>query len=213
MRKVVLSTIAVASLTLPMLSFAGTTGNEPIDSHFYVQADIGSTNLDISSDALHSQSMTNDKFSYAIRAGYEYATTNSWRWGLEIGYLNLGKATFNNFLFRNANVVIKQQAIDFVAVLTKDINSKFSLFGKAGFAYLDQSSTLNGQDVINSSPVDDAEKSVPELGGGLSINLTTNINIVGTVTHLFSDSIKRGWTTDQAASSTMASAGIRYNFV
>ena len=139
-----------------------------------------------------------------------FATDSSWGWGYEIGYFNLAKAEAKSELGSfYTNLKLKQKGIDFLATFNKQFNEKVGAFAKAGLAVVSQD--LDKESNVEANWSTDGSGVLPEIAGGVLVNLTDNLALTGTVNHLFGKSVNIHSNTDDIASSTSGMLGLRYN--
>lgn len=225
MKKTMVAGIALASTILSFNAFAGTAGdtNSGSDNHVYAEVaggysklhNINVQSIDVESiNILFNQShVDSGGFAFSARLGMNFATDNSWAWGYELGYFNLAKAEAKGHYGGGApgKIKFKQQGVDFLGTINKQLNDKIGLFAKAGIAVVKQD--CNG-DVSNFQIAlfnGDSSDVLPEIAGGVSVNLTDSLALTGTVNHLFGKSVNTNITPDDIASSTSAMVGVRFN--
>ena len=206
MKKTIISALALGA---SMTAFAGDMGPAS-EGGFYGQVEGGYSHLNTKD--INSITANNGDFGFAARAGYLFPLASTWKAGIEAGYFNLGKSTYKQ---GGVNVVdIKQQGFDILAVVQKQLNANFDVFGKAGAAYVDQKgkvpvaiANLKGWNTSY-----DKTKFLPEIAGGVAYNINDNLAVTGTVNHIFGDKIEANSSTTSVASSTSALVGLRYTF-
>jgi len=206
MKKTIISALALGA---SMTAFAGEMG--PVtEGGFYGQVEGGYSQLNAKD--IGNATVDNGDFGFAARVGYLFPLASTWSAGVEGGYFNLGKSTYK---VDGANLMdLKQQGFDLLAVVKKQLNSNFDVFGKAGVAYVDQDAKFPAY-VANAGNLNSSyekTKFLPEIAGGVAYNINQNLAVTGTVNHIFGDKIDINSTSNNVASSTSALVGLRYTF-
>ncbi len=136
-----------------------------------------------------------------LSVGYQFSPY----WAIEAGYLQLAKQKSNLLVgAANANnlVILKQHAFDVAGKGIYPISDKFNLYAKAGMAYL--ISNLNGDKAL--VPAIAKRSWAPEAGVGITYNITSNVFVDTSYTHIHPIGKNRPSNID------FATVGIGYSF-
>ncbi|WP_342228273.1 outer membrane beta-barrel protein [Rickettsiella endosymbiont of Rhagonycha lignosa] len=120
-----------------------------------------------------------------IAIGYQFTP----HWAAELGYLQLGqqKSDFTSITKITQVVTINQHAFDVVGKGIYPINDKFNVYAKAGMAYLvtDVKGDKVGKEKTKSIMAPIAKHNwAPEAGIGFTYNMTSNVFIDTSITHI-----------------------------
>lgn len=145
-------------------------------------------------------------FAYGARLGYEFPISEQTYFGIEAGYQNLGNSRFG---VSPNELKIKQQVGDILAKAGLRFDSGVNVFAKAGAAYVSQKNSVPFGALSNT-----LNQWKPEVGAGIGYAINDNVEINGSVNHIFADKINANSTLplSQLASSTSLMAGIKFNF-
>lgn len=204
MEKRLIKSLAIAAALLPCSVFAGEMGNSNPTGSIYGELGAGYSHFGIDNLDQPAVSSSNDDAYFTARAGYEFPANSTLRFGVEGGYLYLGKMKLNSLEGTGIDLRVKQQGADLLATVTKDINERFSLFGKAGVAYVKQSYEFEAAGQNFKDIVSDDHALRPEIAGGVKYNLTEQVALTANVNHIFDNST--------IVSSTTAGLGLRMTF-
>lgn len=120
---------------------------------------------------------------YILRGGYEKYISPHWSLGVEGGYLHLnGKHSSEDI---NHNFLVKGsalQGVDLLGVIKYQASNGFSVFSRAGLAYLQQTQTFKfpGMD-----ETDHIKELRPELGFGLGYQVSEKVTLTTSVNRIF----------------------------
>lgn len=208
MKKLIASTLALTALS----SVAGTVGTLEPKKHAYIQLEAGYVRQNFQNDFIPADDFSNDTIGAALRLGYLMPFANAWSFGLELGSLYLGDTSYDRIGSLPVNLSIKQKGLDLLAIAKKDLTDRVNVFGKAGIAYIQQEYDFSNNN--NSVVVTYNSKSrvLPEIAAGLGYHLTDNLELTGTVNHIFGKNMNADSYANDIASSTAALVGLRYNF-
>tara|TARA_B100001248_G_scaffold262563_1_gene259446 strand:- start:11042 stop:11641 length:600 start_codon:yes stop_codon:yes gene_type:complete len=177
---------------------------------FYTQFELGAGRLHgkPTFDQVANTSYDNgpsNEFVAAIAVGYQFDITDSFSFGPELGYKYVGKSTVK--IDGDEDFSQKLDIVDLLGVATYHATDKVDVFGKAGIAVThdDVSDTVAGQTVS-----DDATRVLPELALGAGYSVTENIQVIGTVSHIFGKAFDDN--EKNVPSVTMATVGLKYMF-
>ncbi|MEN9471605.1 MAG: hypothetical protein RL214_961 [Pseudomonadota bacterium] len=181
LRKIVLTSV-LASSTLAVM-----TANAALPSGLYVSGQVGyaDTNLKSRLSPLKS-SLANDGLAGRLAIGYKLIPNLA----LELGYLQLSSASYNS-VKNNCTYSNKQHAVDVLAKGILPITSNVNIYGKLGAAYLTtqiQSKTTNA-DIstttnLNSTVGIDKRQWAPEVAVGMGYDITPNVSVDTSLTHI-----------------------------
>jgi OmpA-like transmembrane domain len=220
MSKITKSLIAMAISCASFTALAG-------DYKLYAQAEGGYFfHKGISSDLFENSELQahldgkNRTFGYMLRFGYLTPTNAHFSYGLELGFLDLGHINYDivpkfghhdHEHSREDSVEIgyKQRGMDMMLVAQYRWDNGLALFGKAGVAAIRQSVDIHDAEV-SVKPFDSATKALPELAIGLGYQITPNIAITSTVSHIFGKQIDSSSVITDVAGSTSGMLGIKF---
>ncbi len=200
-KKTVLTTILATS------TFAVMTAHAALPSGLYVsgQAGYADTNLKSRVPSGFGLSLTNDGLAGRLAMGYKLAPNLA----LELGYLQLSSTTTH---YPRNTYSSKQHAIDLVAKGILPITSNVNVYGKLGAAYL---TTQLERTTVAPSPVTvdlndslgiDKHQWAPEITVGMGYDITTNVSVDTSLTHIQTIGNHRPGNIDFLA------VGVAYNF-
>lgn len=143
-----LSVILCGMTTASFAAAAPNLSSNAAHSSMHVGANLGFAAIQSPATEVYTQSaITNGSasyqlgnFAYGANLGYDFALSQSWLLGPEIGYYNLGYSQYKGTqegVFSD-NTKIRSSAVDALARLTWMSQSGFNLFAKAGAAYVFQ---------------------------------------------------------------------------
>lgn len=172
---------------------------------FYAGGELGWSNLHFSDNPFNTQSGTG--LGGGAQIGYQFNPYIA----AELGYLYFHNVSQNFAPFGNANY--KEQAGDLLIKGTLPLNNYFSIYGKAGAAYVDSQTELSTSDlyfapngnVYNNAYFSQSTHPIrPVYGIGVSYNITPNV------------SADLGWTRIQRnntiPNADIAALGLTYHF-
>lgn len=162
---------------------------------FYVGGQVGYADTHYSTGDISnvtSASITNTGVAGRVFGGYEF-TPN---WAGELGYTQFSNTKFNNVNGTGVNSHISQYAVDLAGKGILPLDNGFALYGKLGGAYV----KANGNNGIGTTT-----KINPEVGAGASYDLTPNVPVDISWTHIQ----KVG---GNIPNTDFFAAGIGYNF-
>lgn len=149
-----------------------------------------------------------------IAIGYQFTP----HWAAELGYLQLSKQKSNFNITDNISnikvtqqVTISQRAFDVVGKGIYPINDKFNVYAKAGMAYLvtnvkgGEITDFNGEKHSIMAPIA-KHNWAPEAGLGFTYNVTSNVFIDTSITHI------QPMGKNKPNSINFAAVGIGYSF-
>ena len=145
--------------------------------------------------------------------GYQF----NQNFALEAGYLRLGQTKVDGVAYKGTNklgtLTMQQNVVDLLAKGIVPICDKFNLYGKAGLAYVNTNMKAVVQTVPVASQTDlnDAahvarHKLAPEVALGVSYDITPNVSIDTSWTHIQAVGKNRPGNIDFVA------VGLGYNF-
>jgi OmpA-OmpF porin, OOP family len=178
------------------LGYANThMGNKTeIDTAAFQPTDANVTNL------------SNNGLAGRLAIGYQFNPN----FALEMGYLQLGskkvKGTGAVALAGVDTLKLSQNAIDLAAKGILPIASNFNVYGKLGVAYLTTTVTAKSPDFSITDNKDGKHKWAPEAALGVSYDITPNVSIDTSWTHIHPVGSNRPGNVDFAA------VGLTYNF-
>lgn len=156
------------------LSFSFAVPAIAADNGFYAGGSAGTTKWNIGpSDILSTGSIENNNTGYKIFGGYDFNKT----WGLEFGYLDLGKYSFKG-TYGGSSVRgdIKITAWDVMGVGNFHVTDDIALFAKVGvYAWDAKASASNGS--INNSATGTGSNAM--FGLGMKYNLNDRFSFRG----------------------------------
>ena len=214
MNKKILISLAASILIMPH-AIAG-QGNK--DSHIYGQVEGGIGGAEgrvfINRDLLDYTSRLPDETtvspSFALRLGYERGLAHNWLWAIEAGYFYHGntKKTIQNSA---STLSIKQNGGDLLAVIKKQFDNGFNIYGKAGAAFVHQNLDLHG---LIAAPVlgVTSHEIRPEIIAGAGYKISENLETNLSYSHIFAHDIQVSSNNTQVMSSSSLNLGLRYNF-
>lgn len=208
LKKIITTTLLTASTLSIMAAHAAVPG-------IYVTGQLGSaanTQMKgkILSDANHNSHVTMRDSGLAgrIAVGYQFTP----HWAVELGYLQLHNqiATVTaGGPYAPGTETVKQNALDMAAKATLPLTDKFDIYGKAGVAYLSSTITSNfyGTKGDQNNHFGVAKhKLAPEAAVGISYDITSNVSVDTSWTHIQPIGNKRPGNIDFVA------VGVGYNF-
>jgi hypothetical protein len=188
MNKMLLTSIAATFMAASVSSMAVTAKSAP-----YIGADIGfgapelsPTTFDDPTGKHNNQSSTSTIGGLAGggEIGYNYALTDYWLIGAEVGYHRNGEASYN---FNGPTLDVTSTDADVLLTGTYLLNSGWNFFGKAGVARLMQDASFS--DGPNPAHTDTltATKPIIKIGLGYLIDLQAagSINLFAQYGHIF----------------------------
>jgi len=209
MKKIISNVVVMSSALLASYSaFAGEQGDVD-NGHLYAQVEVGKTELDVNKKSVKSSSIDKSDTSFTLRGGYQFPSQSTFHFGVEGGYLSLGKLTFKHVYGAPVHVGVKQKGWDVLGVITKDLNPTFNVFAKGGIAYIDQSYSVQANNLVMYRPVKNEKGILPEVAGGVGVKITPRLAVTGSVSHIFGEKNKLNSTKHRLISSTSASIGLK----
>lgn len=139
---------------------------------FYIGGSVGKSDIDddIAIPGLITSGTVDGKESgFKIFGGYQF----NQNFGVELAYVDLGKATYNGTFFGSpvTGGKVEITGFNFSAVGTLPLNPSFSLFGKVGLFFWE----AEASDVTGGVPFSSADSSSDlSVGVGMSYNFTKN---------------------------------------
>ncbi|MCX7123483.1 MAG: outer membrane beta-barrel protein [Gammaproteobacteria bacterium] len=134
----------------------------------------------------YSYSQSDNNYVLGATVGYDYALTQNWMTGLELGYLYMGETTYNYTIPHVVNVSgsISNWGIQLMATGTYVMSSGWNFFGKVGGVYesTDVSGSASGS---LSSGSTDQTGVLPALAIGMGYLFTQNLNLSLQYEHTF----------------------------
>lgn len=157
--------------------------------------------------------LANNGLAGRIALGYQF----NQNFALEAGYLRLGQTKVDGVAYKGTNklgtLTMQQNVVDLLAKGIVPICDKFNLYGKAGLAYVNTNMKAVVQTVPVASQTDlnDAahvarHKLAPEVALGVSYDITPNVSIDTSWTHIQAVGKNRPGNIDFVA------VGLGYNF-
>ncbi|MDQ8038859.1 MAG: outer membrane beta-barrel protein [Rickettsiella sp.] len=162
--------------------------------------------------------LSNNGLAGRLAIGYQF----NQNFAVEMGYLQLSKKNLNGTLFTPArgfvgpvlkgSASLQQNAIDILGKGILPVSDKFNVYGKLGVAYL--TSTVKGKydvagksiDLNNNTANIAKHKWAPEAAVGVSYDITPNVSVDTSWTHIQPLGNKRPGNIDFVA------VGVAYNF-
>ncbi len=157
--------------------------------------------------------LANNGLAGRIALGYQF----NQNFAVEAGYLRLGQTKVaangnNHFIKSDGTLKLQQNVVDFLAKGIVPICNKFNLYGKAGLAYIN--TNLNYTEKADSKTKTDLSeaanvnrhKLAPEVALGVSYDITPNVSIDTSWTHIQAVGKNRPGNIDFVA------VGLGYNF-
>jgi OmpA-OmpF porin, OOP family len=165
----------IRKVAIVLLMLGGVMAAPQAWAQFYFGGSFGKSDLDhgnVVPDLITSGSVNGDDPAFKVFGGYQVNP----HFGLEIAYVDLGKATYSGSFFAQSVTggSLDTTGANFSAVGTIPLNPSFSLFGKLGFFVWEQ----KARDITNGVPFsgkDDGQDL--SLGVGASLNLTRNVSL------------------------------------
>ncbi len=159
--------------------------------------------------------LANNGLAGRIALGYQFNPN----FALEAGYLHLGQRKVDGVVsyilhpVRPGSLELQQDAIDLLAKGIIPVSDKFNLYGKAGLAYVNTNMTYIVQTLptpektdANKSANIDQYKLAPEVALGVSYDITPNVSVDTSWTHIQAVGKNRPGNIDFVA------VGLAYNF-
>lgn len=199
LKKILITSVLTASVCAVM------NANAALPAGLYVsgQAGYADTHMKSRLSSKIGSALANDGLAGRIALGYKI-TPN---FGLEVGYLQLseGKSNYAN----DAALYNKQHAIDVVAKGILPITNNVNIYGKLGVAYLTTQLEAKASNVsidLNSAQGIAKHKWSPEVAVGMGYDITPNVTVDTSLTHIQPMGSNRPGNIDFLA------VGIGYNF-
>lgn len=193
LKKILTTTVLTVSALGAIVTQAATPG-------YYVSGQVGYANAHLKSRLITDAGIVlpNDGLAGRIGLGYKISPNAA----LEVGYLKLSDAKFH-FERENATFSNKQYAIDLAAKGMLPITHNVDMYGKVGIAYLTTQ--------LNTPPNEDKEDIAkrtfaPEVAVGMSYDITPNVTVDTSLTHIQTLGSRRPGNIDFLA------VGVAYNF-
>jgi outer membrane immunogenic protein len=170
------------------------------DNHFTISAQAGYGTQDLPTDVKALGYDTNverkmNGFSWHGAIGYSFAVSPTFSLGPEVGYGMIPSTEYNIGYSDNApntGAQIKWSAhyMDVLAVGELKFNPKFSVFAKAGAAYVGQKIMYSGSaDLVQKSVDKNKSDYSPEAGLGLGFKFNDNVMLTLTGNYIFASHI------------------------
>lgn len=198
LKKILITSVLTASSCTVM------NANAALPVGLYVSGQIGYAETHMKSRVKNnSANFSNDGLAGRIALGYK-VTPN---FGLEVGYLQLPNAKFNIGSVSFSN---KQNAIDIDVKGILPITSNVNIYGKLGVAYLTtqlEAKSSKGTTIdLNSVQGIDKHTWAPEVAIGMGYDITSNVTVDTSLTHIQPMGNNRPGNIDFLA------VGVAYNF-
>ncbi len=148
------------------------------------------TSSDFSGQPSYSYSQTSQNFVGGATVGYDYAFTQNWMAGLELGYLYMGQNKYSATVGGvSANETLQNWGVQLMATGTYVMPSGWNVFGKVGGVY--QTTKASGSGSIPSVGVVSANESfsdvIPALAVGVGYLFAQNLSMALQYEHTFGD--------------------------
>jgi opacity protein-like surface antigen len=218
LKKIILTSAFAAS------AFAILTANAALPSGLYVSGQVGYADTQLKSRLSNlGPSLANDGLAGRLAIGYKLTPNLA----LELGYLQLANAEINfgaplpppqkevntGVLPSSYSLSNKQHAVDLVAKGILPITSNVNIYGKLGAAYLttqiQRKTTYDGIPItqdLNSRVGIDKRQWAPEVAIGMGYDITPNVSVDTSLTHIQTIGNHRAGNIDLLA------VGVSYNF-
>jgi len=205
MNKVLITVLASSALALSTASIAATTRvaaanmNTNNAAGVYISGNLGYGDVDVKLPSVPGASLSKRGFAWSTAVGYQFNQYIA----VEGGYIQFAdlkaRATANS-----DSLTITTDAVDLAVKGIYPINDQFSVFGKAGAAYLSHKGVLTANS-MTITVRDSEHRIVPLLGVGASYSITQNwaVDVQGITT------IKSG---DNFPATYTGLAGVTYKF-
>lgn len=200
LKKILITSVLTAS------ACAVINANAALPMGLYVNGQAGYANTHIKSQVKSDgANFANDGLAGRLAIGYKI-TPN---FALELGYLQLSEARANKPK-KNFTVYNKQHAIDVAAKAILPITNNVNIYGKLGVAYL--TTKLEAIDSkkqifdLNSAQGIDKHQWAPEVAIGMGYDITPNVTVNTSLTHIQTIGDNRSGNIDFLA------VGVGYNF-
>lgn len=198
LKKILITSVLTASTCAVM------NANAALPVGLYVSGQAGYAETHMKSQVKNNgANFANDGLAGRIALGYKI-TPN---FGLELGYLQLPSAKFN---IGSASFSNKQNAIDVAAKGMLPITNNVNIYGKLGVAYLttqlEAKSSRGTTITLNSAQGIAKHKWAPEVAIGMGYDITPNVTVDTSLTHIQPMGSNRPGNIDFLA------VGIGYNF-
>ena len=217
-KKIVLASV----VALGMTGFAFADGITA-ESGLYVNGQAGwsfpdspsfDTN-DLGTNYTYTQS--DDNYVLGATVGYDYAFTQNWMAGLELGYLYMGYNDYTKSIpgFGSSSLTLTNWGIQLMATGTYVMSSGWNFFGKVGGIYQETEASGSVSTFLGSaSGSKDYSGVIPALAVGVGYLFTQNLNLALQYEHTFGDN----WDNDNLGSNpspmtqNILTLGLTYKF-
>ncbi|MFZ0219520.1 MAG: outer membrane beta-barrel protein [Candidatus Aquirickettsiella sp.] len=198
LKKILVTSVLTASACI------GVAANAALPTGLYVSGQAGYADTQIKSQVKNNGlGFDNNGLAGRLAIGYK-ATPN---FAVELGYLQLSSAKFNIGGPRFSN---KQDAIDVAAKGMLPITNNVNIYGKLGVAYLTtelkEKSAQGRTTDLNSAQGIAKRTFAPEVAVGMGYDITPNVSVDTSLTHIQTLGSKRPGNIDFLA------VGVGYNF-
>ena len=229
MKNIILASVAAISLGSASLALAGGP-DQPINTPspkggLYAGISVGAGALDMPSDLMNStndQTVTNQDrqnnwgFAGRVEVGYLLDMRSDLLVGAELGYNYLPQTKYNLTLTdttvtpasaQDTTIKYTDYSFDVLGVAKYLLQDGFNVFGKAGFAIVQQAAKTTVDGV---SSKNNLSKILPEMVVGTGYEINSNVEATLAYSHVFGDNISN--TTNDIPSSDTILFGVDYKF-
>jgi OmpA-OmpF porin, OOP family len=197
------SNVEDMSETVPAQTISSSSVHHGLPTGLYVGAQVGYGQSSVPNQSF----LNNDGLSGRVNIGYQINKN----FAVEAGYLALNKKTqvLNDGKNDGKKHVNQQNVMDLAGKVSYPITERVNLYGKAGVAYItsryDETSN-NGTTELNTDYDVARHKFAPEVAVGMDFNVTSNIAVDTSLTHIHPVGNKRPGNINYLA------VGVNYTF-
>lgn len=172
MKKLIL-VIVVPLILLPVMTYAA--------PGYYIQGELGMVALSAGTHDMFNPIFNPAGGAGRLSVGHLWGD-NNFNYGLETGLMYYPHADMDSFIFADTTTTYKGYNFDILGVIKYTFDSGFSLFGKAGGAYVHQNATssldisVDGISVSTSTSAS-GSRVAPEVALGVGYQLTSNLGL------------------------------------
>lgn len=191
LKKVILTTVLGVSAFSVMAANAAVSGAYVTGQLGYANTHMGSK---LGEDSLHDKDLilekklSNNGLAGRLAIGYQFNPN----FAVEMGYLQLGGKKVNLIETEDEHkeifgtVKLNQRAIDLLGKSIVPITNNLIVYGKLGIAYLTTNLIAKQDHVTASTPIPDIaeHKWAPEVAVGMSYDITPNVFVDTSLTHI-----------------------------
>ncbi len=209
--------VMAANAAAPGIYVTGQLGYA--NTHMGDKTNIANINKNLPADSVVTPNDASDKdlanngLAGRIALGYQF----NQNFALEAGYLSLAQRKVDGVAYKGINKLgalkLQQNVVDLVAKGIVPICDKFNLYGKAGLAYINTNMKATVQTIPAATQTDlnkaanvARHKLAPEVALGVSYDITPNVSVDTSVTHIQAVGKNRTGNIDFVA------VGLGYNF-